>query len=672
MGGPSQASAANVTACVAKAECDSRLGVPRPEPAPEPEGCGPTSEELVFGDGPAVSHALQVTPLVPELLAQDKERLSALMQRQRARADDVFGEAANGKVSSFGCQDVGDLTAGPAQAVAGKVSRTSGAAAAKTTQPGAPQPLHSQAAVKDCASGSAQRAAGDMGPGAGVEVRRATEPATSVMPMAEAVVLDVPRRSSLVEAGGWAVRTASRLWEDWTLATQTGCDDFGVSARSTGSSASASAPHKELEVKRSGGSDFGAEMSLRRWGASLAQLAIRSVAEQATTSQRASSPWAHWPPAAEEAAQAADAAAAKVLEDLPPLRAPRAAMETYTTNESFRRALESGDTALLRGSWLSRRAAEGVVLPCRQELQARHPRALWQADELMDHLSDGSVVVIAVSHCWLARAHPDPDGRQLRVLARALELLLGSTPLVDVALFIDWCSLHQRPRTHEEEQAFHRAMDSMHLWYAHQGTRVWTLSRVPKGAECAMPYGDRGWPLFERAVSEMVTPGGFLLDLGLLSASTQCDEDWTSVCRACAAGRAPPPTPQAFADALRSRHFSEGLVDCHWVGAAYANAFLQVFGGAEELIFNELQWGNVEALQLAAILPCCHRLRKLALYGNRIYEEGAAALVAVAPRCPSLEELWLTGNPVSKVRGCKDWLVQFWEQAGKTPEALKL
>jgi len=343
--------------------------------------------------------------------------------------------------------------------------------------------------------------------------------------------------------------------------------------------------------------------------------------------------------------------------------------DKYVTSRTIREALAGGDTVLIKGSWLLKHR-KGAPLPSRQQLEAKcRNAAIWKVDELMELADAGDVAIIAVSHGWLSEDHPDPQGEQADILWGTLKHFLDSTSLHDAALFIDWCSLHQKPRSEDEEAAFARAMLNFHVWYAHQGVRVWMLTSVPAGAELCTPYSGRGWSKLERSLSEMVTKTSFLLDLGSLN--DKCI-DWGHSVATCKPQRWPPLTPEAFADELSALFFIEGADDREVVQQTYARAFLEVIAAAEELAFNELGWGDKEAETLALALSRCRRLRKLTLYGNRIGEVGAAALVQVLSRLGSLQELWLTGNPVARNKDSKAKLINAWTQAELTVDSLHL
>ena len=177
---------------------------------------------------------------------------------------------------------------------------------------------------------------------------------------------------------------------------------------------------------------------------------------------------------------------------------------------------------------------------------------------------DGVLPIIAISFCWLTPAHPDPDGKQLKVVAAALERerfnYKDASPSFkgfrEMGLFWDWASIYQmdptlwRPfitgpdakkeaeqteeereqtnaywnsRTAEEQAAFRYALhNTMDLWYAHQGTIVYMLTKLPEGSTRKVGYSDSGWTTYERCSAEQIkkvylreAQWKLLLDLGV-------------------------------------------------------------------------------------------------------------------------------------------------------------
>ena len=61
-------------------------------------------------------------------------------------------------------------------------------------------------------------------------------------------------------------------------------------------------------------------------------------------------------------------------------------------------------------------------------------------------------------------------------------------------------------RNELEQRSFSIAISRMQLWYAHQKTLVYLLTRTPAAWDGAgsVPYSGRGWPTFERTVSMLL------------------------------------------------------------------------------------------------------------------------------------------------------------------------
>jgi hypothetical protein len=109
---------------------------------------------------------------------------------------------------------------------------------------------------------------------------------------------------------------------------------------------------------------------------------------------------------------------------------------------------------------------------------------------------------IAVSHRWLTREHPDPQGAQFAEFLTACE----REQLHDAQTFlIDWCALPQRPRTPREAAAFRRELP---VFQAHFGRQVMVLN---EGAE---DYRLRAWCMLELMAASV---GGHVLGADAMS-----------------------------------------------------------------------------------------------------------------------------------------------------------
>ena len=218
---------------------------------------------------------------------------------------------------------------------------------------------------------------------------------------------------------------------------------------------------------------------------------------------------------------------------------------------------------------------------------------------------------------WLTKDHPDPDGSQLRRVAKALESLLTHSPYKRLAVFWDYLSLHQHPdsangvmRTKAENALFKQGVGCLGTLYSHQRTNMLRLTTFPRtykkkdqpeGANVS-DYFDRGWCFSESAWSSLAKSSALSLDLGKMRDGVEYD--WRSLLDDCVqdGGRRPPLLPSAFAAALETKSFTNGKDDKPLVKRLYEAAFEEQFGKATELEYNYLGWGDAEAAQLAEVL----------------------------------------------------------------------
>ena len=294
---------------------------------------------------------------------------------------------------------------------------------------------------------------------------------------------------------------------------------------------------------------------------------------------------------------------------------------------------------------------------------------------------------IFVSYGWLDKAHPDPDGWHLGILGPLLDLFVRSATAanggaaVAVGFFIDFCCLWQAPRSEAQGASFGRALRNINYLYANRKTYVWAQTKMPPGT--ARDYWARGWTFFELVVAGIVKDNGTihprqpswsredtvdcecasegleafakvrLLDLGKLEPTehelkmgtrskrsaidpTQ-EEDFHRVALTCSGGvRRPPLALDAFSEELGRRSFTNGKSDHDVVVGLYARTIDEVMGSVTQLKFTDSNWGDEEAMQLAAVLPRCAELKRLFLGNNsKITDTGAAAIVANLPQARS-------------------------------------
>lgn len=341
----------------------------------------------------------------------------------------------------------------------------------------------------------------------------------------------------------------------------------------------------------------------------------------------------------------------------------------YLSPDSLWEILGAGDVVLVRASTLFDLAARNQILPRRQDLQTL---SFWDPKDLeviSRPFADSykMLPIIVISYCWLTASHPDPKGAQLRTIVDMLRLFEVRYK-TDAAVFMDWCSLYQMDRDEMQQASFRRSLESINMWYGHQMTITWLMTELPPSALQSNPYillyRERGWPTFERGVSEMLAGPRQCMDLGFRD--KECSE-YVTLEKKCAVGRRPPLTPEAFNRRLESTVFTS-FSDHAVVAEIYRQTFTAVMGYAKDLRYSQLQWTDADAVALASILPSCTELRLLELWQNKISDGGSNAIAAVLGDCLALEELHIQANCISR-EGVRR-LQAAWASAGKSPGQL--
>jgi len=337
-------------------------------------------------------------------------------------------------------------------------------------------------------------------------------------------------------------------------------------------------------------------------------------------------------------------------------------------------ALESGDVALIRGSWLLDHAHTGKPLPRRQDLPKG---ALWESTDLfvrqpagqreqeklaaepgiaheggwLRALGTRGVELVALSYCWATPEHPDPDAEQLQLLLRAVYLHMANIHddlRKDMALFIDWCSLYQEPRTASEEASYQRALKCSSLWYAHQGITLWILPTLPQSDPLMQRnYHERAWPCFERALSELIKGPESVLDLSTIRARGgsrgpvhQNRQDPGSL------WRRPPMNPKLFRQVLLRKKLTKES-DRRLLIELYTQTFAEVMGGIDSLSYVDLDWEDGQVEQLSVAMAWCRKLTSLTIKCNGF--EDLTSLAEALPSLPCLRKLQLSENHINDV-----------------------
>ena len=165
---------------------------------------------------------------------------------------------------------------------------------------------------------------------------------------------------------------------------------------------------------------------------------------------------------------------------------------------SLLRFLHEADVRLVRLEYLRELCRKGRRLPRRQEAEKERTESGEAAlvddilscvkiNEQTGHMStesqEGQMVevrLVSVSHAWESMQHPDPWGFQLETVVE--EMVAKHKPAGNrrqVYLFFDYLSLPQYERTtSEEKECFQRAVENMHLMYAHEAIHVFVLDKL--------------------------------------------------------------------------------------------------------------------------------------------------------------------------------------------------
>ena len=343
--------------------------------------------------------------------------------------------------------------------------------------------------------------------------------------------------------------------------------------------------------------------------------------------------------------------------------AAAAAPNPYFDVETLLASVESGAIAAVKGTWLVGLHKRGGRLSRRQDLP---PEAFWSAGELRRVAlalgADFGVLFVALSYRWLTKDHPDPDGFHLGIVAAVAELYLNlrgqdasasqlsaafrehGLGLPEFALFWDFASLHQSPRTDAEAKLFPLGLQNSNVWYGHACTVVWMQSELPEGfAErmraskppLAETYEDSGWCYVEAAISAAIKPGFLRLDLAKRTERAMANSygpagNWWEVgddrlACVCARRRPPPPSPETARRLLQTEKRFTNLYDVSKVADLYA-AFFGKVTTVDALVFQGLEWGDADVVELCEVLPRFAALRTLDLSKNKIGLEGAKAI----------------------------------------------
>ncbi|CAE7461310.1 Mkln1 [Symbiodinium natans] len=308
----------------------------------------------------------------------------------------------------------------------------------------------------------------------------------------------------------------------------------------------------------------------------------------------------------------------------------------------FIRYLREADVRLVRLSYLLELQQKRRPWPRRQEAESvvldSGETALVAASEL-NHLAHpdkgrrfftacGKLIHFgSVSHCWESMQHPDPWKFQLDQTISRFHHMEGDRS--QVWLFIDFMSLFQYPRSEAQNQSFLKALQGMHVLYAHELVKVEVLDELtPMDVQSAqkdclvavyndankrveeipaaalklnhVPYDQRGW--------------------------CQAEQEWASL-RETFAKRVPMP-PNLFSNCMDSCRFTHRN-DSALVKELQEKIFLQK---AQETTKLNLQLPDDQVPVLCAALPYFGNLDVVIIRDTKLGCEGARRIVESGSR----------------------------------------
>jgi hypothetical protein len=286
------------------------------------------------------------------------------------------------------------------------------------------------------------------------------------------------------------------------------------------------------------------------------------------------------------------------------------------------------------------------------------------------------ISLIAVSYMWLEPGHPDPRRHNLELLTNVLSVYCSvpshgtsahnspEGPQQRWAVFLDYLSLHQKPRTPREDMLFKKGLEGLGTLYGHMFTRVFRLTGLPlsypegydlgetagDAGSIVRRYSDRGWCTTETAWCRLTKSGRKCLDLSRYSGRFHRFEELLDELVP-AQERPAPLLPLQFEDSIEKTSFTCGKEDKPLVLMLYKAEFQKRFAIARELVYHNLGWTDEHIEQLAEVfryqggLP---KLRELELDGNKITARGFAILEDTIRQgmMPNLTKLYAGRNAV--------------------------
>ena len=269
-----------------------------------------------------------------------------------------------------------------------------------------------------------------------------------------------------------------------------------------------------------------------------------------------------------------------------------------------------------------RRAREGIIGV--GELRRIHS---------LSDASHGGVPVVAVSHVWRTRRHPDPTGETLAMVIDARSRVCGLRCAAAASPTSACSSIGARCRRSRarwiRRDSTRKGTRRAAVWYGSALTTV--LLATPASAPDGSTFAQRGWPSFERALASLVKPSNLalttsdwprLLDLGLAHPEAAAREPLPPSLGAFCAGHEP----------YGELTYTDAADRDSVVAPAFELALEEVLGSAESLQYDSVGWGAAQTATLAMAVPLLGRVIDLRLTNNGFGDDGCGATGARASR----------------------------------------
>ena len=328
-------------------------------------------------------------------------------------------------------------------------------------------------------------------------------------------------------------------------------------------------------------------------------------------------------------------------------------LEVYTRAASITSSLEKGDDGEIAinfvcSDYIDELDKQGSVLVRRQDLPTNAIQSQRGVKEQLDRIEmwfeEAAVLLqfmFILSYRWLSREHPDPHRHHLKAVSAYLRSVRKTTS-VPLALFWDFLSIFQNPRTPQQQKAFVRGLKFCNVLYGHTLTTIIVQRSIPDGFEGAT-YDESGWCTFEVTVGGIAKSKDAFIDLANLAFTGLAKLTNDAIINASVHVELfpPPIAPDKFNDILDKLAFTNGKTDRDVVKDMYRRTFEVISRSAEDLQFGMMQWNAAQCKEFINVLPVFTACRQLFAEYNNFGDEGVAQLLHQLVKLPSLESVQL-------------------------------